>query len=240
MDHTQHSNPLLFERPPFPPLINLDEFVKLKRDGTVPAMSSNSFMIYRKYYINNLKSQNVKVPTMTTFSPVIANSWRNESLHVKQYYERLADLIRVRFEEKFSIPGIRKKRDIQFESENTKLENEYKKIIYDLDTEVVFLKTSSMIKKENIKKKDKFEYGKQIFFNEFNDNNKYSLKEFEKNNNTIYYPDRFIPIEQDIERQNDYAIHYPEYSLNDIEYKKKLYWYHISNRYYFLKLNHHT
>ncbi|CAG8437703.1 8303_t:CDS:2 [Scutellospora calospora] len=194
---TIYENPLLFQRPPFPPLINLDENVKLKHDGTVPTMSSNSFMIYRKYYIDNLKSQNVKIPMMTIFSPVIANSWKNEPLH---------------------------------------------QIIYDLDTEVIFLKSSHMTKKENIKKNqnDKLEYGNEFFFNENNDN-EYLPKEFEKNkDNTIYYLDRFIPIKQDIEKQKDSYIHYPEYLFNNNEYKKRLYWYHVSNRYYFLKYNHRT
>jgi hypothetical protein len=74
---------------PFPPPINVEDLIVLKKNGDIPSRSPNAFLIYRRVYVEELKAQN-KLYKMTDVSSLASASWKNEPEKVKQEYSRIA------------------------------------------------------------------------------------------------------------------------------------------------------
>ncbi|CAJ0847394.1 1567_t:CDS:10 [Entrophospora sp. SA101] len=113
------SNPLLpnqvinmesskpFIKLPFPPLIDTQQLILnskkkscARNNSHVPLRAPNAFIIYRKVFVEAVKSEGHRLP-MTVISSMASRSWENETDVVKEEYKRLSREAYNRFNEMF-------------------------------------------------------------------------------------------------------------------------------------------
>ncbi|CAJ0863804.1 7389_t:CDS:10 [Entrophospora sp. SA101] len=75
---------------PFPPDIKAEALINCKKNGKMPSRSPNSFMVYRKAFVNELH-KNGHYVSMTIASPIIAKLWRREPNHIKNAYRAISN-----------------------------------------------------------------------------------------------------------------------------------------------------
>ncbi|CAG8464884.1 5062_t:CDS:2 [Scutellospora calospora] len=147
---------------PFPPIVNIDDFVKLKPDGTIPTKPINAFMIYRLIYQKKLQTQFTNV-SMRAVSKIISDSWKKESEDIKEEYRKIQRAVEVRFSEKWPkskhIFKINRNIKPKFEIENV----ENQEINYDQNMEITYIN-------ENYNNESEKNY-KENYDNTFNENN---------------------------------------------------------------------
>ncbi|CAG8567222.1 7531_t:CDS:2 [Diversispora eburnea] len=83
------TNETPFIKVPFPPMIDPKDLIIMKPNEDKPARSPNSFIIYRKVFVEAARDSGYYLP-MTVISSMASNSWDNESDEVKAYYKRLS------------------------------------------------------------------------------------------------------------------------------------------------------
>src|SRR5436190_23696011 len=75
-------------RPPFPPNVNVEDFVN-NEDLRNNLRSPNAFFIYRKSYTRHLLQLNHRLP-MTQVSKMASSHWNSEPRRVKKAYRQMA------------------------------------------------------------------------------------------------------------------------------------------------------
>ncbi|CAG8437747.1 7764_t:CDS:1 [Diversispora eburnea] len=115
-------------KPPFPPLINIKDFVtKRSCEQKNPSRPPNAFIIYRKVCVNAAHAKNHCLP-MTIISSLASELWKNEPPHVKNFYKNMAKDVSKHYSKMYPKFYQRKRREkwnlISFEKSNQdELEN---------------------------------------------------------------------------------------------------------------------
>ncbi|CAG8621675.1 7214_t:CDS:1 [Ambispora leptoticha] len=89
---------------PFPPNITTEDFLKRRKDGSLPSRSMNSFMLYRAAFNKEIRTKRLCVK-QKKLSRRISDSWQNEPEHVKRVYRRLAIRAQQELEQKRNLIG---------------------------------------------------------------------------------------------------------------------------------------
>ncbi|CAH1755948.1 14484_t:CDS:2 [Entrophospora sp. SA101] len=96
-----------FIKLPFPPLIDTQQLILnskkkscARNNSHVPLRAPNAFIIYRKVFVEAVKSEGHRLP-MTVISSMASRSWENETDVVKEEYKRLSREAYNRFNEMF-------------------------------------------------------------------------------------------------------------------------------------------
>ncbi|KAF0425081.1 MATA-HMG [Gigaspora margarita] len=100
-------------RPPFPPVINVEDLISLREssDGTqmFPSRAPNAFIIYRKQFVKAARDKGYFLP-MTVISSMCSRAWENEEENVKLAYKKIARETYVKRKEMYPKTSKRKRK----------------------------------------------------------------------------------------------------------------------------------
>ncbi|CAG8803409.1 780_t:CDS:2 [Cetraspora pellucida] len=86
----ESQNPFIFTKPPFPPMINVDEIIKKRsnKQNKKFTKTPNAFIIYRNAYIDQIHLHGIRL-NMVNISSIVSMLWNQEPFYVKEAYKQL-------------------------------------------------------------------------------------------------------------------------------------------------------
>ncbi|CAG8740728.1 3293_t:CDS:2 [Cetraspora pellucida] len=85
----ESQNPIIFTKPPFPPMMNVDKIISKKNNKNKNSTKThNAFIIYRNAYIDHIHLHGIRL-NMIDISPIVSMLWNQEPFYIKEVYKKL-------------------------------------------------------------------------------------------------------------------------------------------------------